>query len=249
MDQRQQAALARVHAELHELLEDAVRVLNEENLPYSVMCGTLLGAIRHQGIIPWDDDVDLVLPRESFKQFAKIYPIRCAEGFGLDLSDTWVPRVRKAGGGKNAFIDLFILDPLPDGKWARGWKLLRLKTLQGMLKDHTDYSRFSLGRRALLWGTDLLGKPFSKQQKLLSYDRIARGGSSKSSSVHMANAAFHLLGVPFAPEVFDELEDANFDGLTVRVPRDWEAVLTRLYGSDYMTPPPEEKRVPVHLEM
>ena len=86
--------LAAVHAELYEALADAVRVLETHDLPYSLMCGSLLGAVRHQAIIPWDDDVDLVLPRESYDRFEALYPAECGLGFTLDLSDTWVPRVR-----------------------------------------------------------------------------------------------------------------------------------------------------------
>jgi hypothetical protein len=76
--------------------------------------------------------VDLVLPRESYDRFAAVYPAQCGAGFALDLTDTWVPRARKAAG--DAFVDLFVLDPLPDGKLARAWKLFRLRALQGMLK-------------------------------------------------------------------------------------------------------------------
>ena len=80
-----------MHAELTDVLADVVRVLEQNALPYSAMCGTLLGAVRHQGFIPWDDDVDLVLPRESYDRFADVYPSQCAAGFTLDLSDTCKP--------------------------------------------------------------------------------------------------------------------------------------------------------------
>ena len=62
--------LERVQAELAEALGDAVRVLEENRLPYCAMCGTLLGAVRHRGFIPWDDDVDLALSRDSFERFS-----------------------------------------------------------------------------------------------------------------------------------------------------------------------------------
>jgi len=222
-----------------------VRVLEGNSLSYSVMCGTLLGAVRHQGFIPWDDDVDLVLPRESYDRFEEIYPSECGLGLTLDLSETWVPRVRKVGG--DAFVDLFVLDPLPAGKIARNWKLLRLQVLQGMLKEHTEYRRFSFAKRLLLWGTHVLGIPFSKESKLRAYRRVSRTGSL-SVRVHMSDGAFNLLSMPFAKDTFDEPVRAPFGPLTVRVPRDAHAILTQLYGSDYMTPPPENQRRPLHLD-
>lgn len=236
--------LERVHEELAQVLGDVARVMEANDLPYSVMCGTLLGAVRHGGFIPWDDDVDLVLPRESYDRLEAIYPVQHGEGFVLDLSDTWVPRVRKADG--EAFVDLFILDPLPDGKLARRWKLFRLRALQGMLKEHTDYTRFSFGKRVLLRGTHALGLPFSKQAKLAAYRRISRTGTG--TKVHMSNGAFGLLTMTFAKDTFTAPITAAFENLTVRIPRDAREVLTMLYGADYMTPPPESERKPLHLD-
>ena len=251
MTPRQEAALERIHHELLALLTDAVRVLEQHQLPYSLICGTLLGAVRHQGFIPWDDDIDIVLPRESYEQFALLYPTEAADGFCLDLSDTWVPRVRRAGGGKNAFLDLFILDPLPKGKAARAWKLFRLKTLQGMLKAQPEYHRFSLSKRLLLFATNLLGKPFSKAAKLRAYDRISRQGKGGSSALHMANGAFNLLSLPYAKETFlpENLTLVPFEGLAVRIPKNAAELLVQLYGEHYMTPPPENQRVPLHLDL
>lgn len=236
--------LERVHRELAQVLGDVARVLDENGLPYSVMCGTLLGAVRHGGFIPWDDDVDVVLPRESYDRFEKLYPSQHGEGFLLDLSDTWVPRVRKANG--DAFVDLFILDPMPDGRFARFWKLFRLRALQGMLKEHTDYTRFSRGKRILLRGTHWLGRPFSKKAKLAAYRRVSRTGTG--ANVHMSNGAFGLLTMTFSRDTFSQPATAAFENLTVRVPRDAQGVLAMLYGADYMTPPPESERKPLHLD-
>lgn len=237
--------LEAIHAELYAALGDAVRVLEENGLPYSVMCGTLLGAVRHQAIIPWDDDVDMVLPRASYDRFAALYPAQCSEGYTLDLADTWVPRVRKVGG--EAFVDLFILDPLPEGRIRRAWKLFRLRALQGMLKTHTDYRRFSFGKRALLLGTRALGLLLPRETKLAAYRRVARAGGP-SRLTHMSDGAFGLLTMPFAANAFSEPVPATLGPLSVRVPRDAASVLTMLYGSDYMTPPPESARKPLHLD-
>ena len=237
--------LQAVHAELYDVLADAVRVLEQNDLPYSMICGSLLGAVRHQGMIPWDDDIDIVLPRVSYDRFAEIYPSQCGLGFTLDLSDTWVPRVRKVGG--DAFVDLFVLDPLPAKPFARMWKLLRLRVLQGMLKEHTEYRRFSLKGRMMLWGTHILGLPFSKESKLREYRRVARTGG-ESDRMHMSDGAFNLLGMALDHNAFADLVHVPFGYLSVRVPRDPGPVLTKLYGPDYMTPPPQDQRKPLHLD-
>ena len=240
-----QYGLEHVHADLTEVLADVVRVLEKNDLPYSMICGSLLGAVRHQGFIPWDDDVDLVLPRESYDRFDELYPAQCGLGFTLDRSETWVPRARKVGG--DAFVDLFILDPLPQERCARLWKLLRLQVLQGMLKEHTDYSRFSLGKRVLLWGTKVIGLPFSKESKLRAYRRVARTGGN-SHFAHMSDGAFSLLSMAFAKDTFADLVHVPFGALMVYIPRDADRVLCKLYGDTYMTPPPEHERKPLHLD-
>lgn len=237
--------LANVHAELYAALGDAVRVLEAGGLPYCAMCGTLLGAVRHGAIIPWDDDVDLVLPRESYDRFAALYPAQCGPGYTLDLTDTWVPRVRRAEG--DAFVDLFVLDPLPAGRLRRAWKLLRLRVLQGMLKQQVEYSRFSPAKRLLLWGTHVLGLPLSRAAKLRAYERVARTGG-ESPLCHMSDGAFDLLSMAFPWDTFANPVPAPLGPLTVRVPRDAPSVLRRLYGDNYMTPPPEDKRRPAHLD-
>ncbi len=249
MDQRQQAALKAIHSDLLVLLTDVARVLEDNHLPYSVMCGTLLGAVRHHGFIPWDDDVDLVMPRSSYDRFAALYPAQCGAGCQLDLMDTWVPRVRMQGGARSAFIDLFVLDPLPNGRLSRFCKLFSLRALQGMLKEETDYRRFTLAKRILLGATALLGKPFSKAAKLRVYARLARRGNPDSPLVHMSNGAFGLLDMAFDRETFESPALSDFDGLAVRIPRNSAAVLTRLYGPDYLTPPPENQRIPLHLDL
>ncbi|NLV58480.1 MAG: LicD family protein [Clostridiales bacterium] len=249
MDPRLQAALEKIQGELLQLLQDTVRVLEQNRIPYCLICGTLLGAVRHKGFIPWDDDVDLVMPRSSYERFAALYPSQCSQGFYLDTTDTWVPRIRRQGGGELAFVDLFILDPLPENPLQRGLKLLGLRILQGTLKEHTDYTRFSLPQRAMLLCTSLMGKPFPKAVKLRAYDRLSRLGNPASPLLHMANCSFHLLGTAFSPDIFDAPVPGDFQSLTVRLPRDASQVLTRLYGPDYMTPPPESERRPQHLTL
>jgi len=251
MTQQQETALKRIHTELLELLRDTVRVLEEEGIPYSLIGGTLLGAVRHQGFIPWDDDIDIVLSRDSFERFAAIYPTRSGDGFSLALSDTWVPRVRKTDSSTTAFLDLFILDPFPNTRISQVWKLFRLKILQGMLKEHTDYSRFPFTKRLLLWTTNMLGKPFPKQYKLRVYHRISQVGDSKSPYEHTANGTFNDLSIAFPRGSFipSRLTYASFEGHSVRIPKNASEILTMLYGPDYMSLPPEEQRIPLHLEL
>lgn len=241
--------LSQVHAELMGQFRDVLRVLEAHHIPYAMMHGTLLGVVRHQGFIPWDDDIDLVMTRENFEAFAAVYNKEADAAYELTYLNTWTPRVMsKKPNGLDAFTDFFILDYLPDGALARKWRLLLLQTLQGMLKRNVDYSRFSFKQQILLFVTHVMGLPFTVEQKTKWYHALSTK-TQKAAKVHMSNAAFKLLSMTFDKATFEDLVPGQFEGLTVSIPRDYKGVLTALFGPDYMTPPPENERVAKHLDL
>ena len=113
------------------MLNDFNSFCNEYGLRYSLIGGSLLGKIRHNGFIPWDDDFDIVMPREDVEklkrvfgtsEFSKKYDLRgpgCEEGTEVRVTkiykkdSTWVPVFYKANAMKKIFIDIFILDYVP----------------------------------------------------------------------------------------------------------------------------------------
>ena len=102
-------SLPEIHAELIEQLRDVIAVCERHGIEYNLMCGTLLGAVRHKGFIPWDDDVDLLMTRANFEKFRVVYPKECDQRFELTYLDTWTPRVMNRDPEKAAaFTDFFI---------------------------------------------------------------------------------------------------------------------------------------------
>ncbi len=238
-----------IHKELLGQFEDIIRVCNAHSIPYAMMCGSLLGAVRHKGFIPWDDDIDLIMTREAFTRFEKVYPKECDEKYLLSRTNTWTPRVMSRDPKvDDAFTDLFIMDYLPEGKAARRIRLLLLRLLQGMIKKKVDYSRFSLPQKAALLITHIIGLPFPIRLKTAWYENLSKRNTS-GREVHMSNGAFGLLSMTWDPKLFDDLTEATFEHLTVLIPQDYPAVLTQLFGPDYMTPPPVSERVAKHLDL
>ena len=241
--------LEEIHEELLEQLRDITAVCGRHGIQYNLMCGTLLGAVRHRGFIPWDDDVDLLMTREEFTKFRKVYPEECDRRFELTYLDTWTPRVMNRDPEKAAaFTDLFILDPLPPEGFRRKMHLLRLHTLQGMMKKNVDYSRFGLKNRILLRATHILGLPFSYQRKAEWYKKASTTVKT-GNDLHMSNGAFELMTHVWHPEQFAEKEYAPFEDVQCLIPVKYDEVLTVLFGPDYMTPPPPEERVAKHLDL
>ena len=135
--EKKKLSLPEIHAELIEQLRDVIRICDKHGIEYNLMCGTLLGAVRHQGFIPWDDDVDLLMTRANLEKFRKVYPQECDERFELTYLNTWTPRIMNRDPEKAAaFTDFFILDPVPAPGLKRKWWFLKLHILQGMMKKN-----------------------------------------------------------------------------------------------------------------
>ncbi len=242
-------SLPEIHAELMEQLRDIVAICDKHGIQYNLMCGSLLGAVRHQGFIPWDDDIDLLMTRAEFEKFRVVYPKECDKRFELTYLDTWTPRVMNRDPEKAAaFIDFFILDAVPEAGLKRKLWFLRLHLLQGMMKKNVDYSRFNLKNKVLIFGTWVLGLPFPMATKAKWYEKCStdvKGGNN----LCMSNGAFELMMHIWHPEQFAEKVKMPFEGVECLVPAKWDEVLTVLYGPDYMTPPPEAERVAKHLDV
>lgn len=120
--------LKKLHMTEISILQEVVRVCEKNQLTYYLIGGTLLGAIRHKGFIPWDDDLDIAMPREDFDKFLDISKYELREGYWVHFIDSdpnyWLPfaKVKKRGtifdevnsknieSDKGIFIDIFPLD-------------------------------------------------------------------------------------------------------------------------------------------
>ena len=213
------------------VLREVVRVLDELNISYYMQGGTMLGAIRHGGFIPWDDDVDLLMTRENFEKFRVVYPQECDQRFELTYLDTWTPRVMNRDPEKAAaFTDFFILDPVPEAGLKRKLWFLRLHMLQGMMKKKVDYSRFSWKNKILLFGTHIMGLPFSTEWKAKMYDKWSTS-VKEGNDLCMSNGAFELMMHIWHPEQFEKKEKVPFESLECLIPAKWDEVLTNLIVS------------------
>ena len=147
-----------------------------------------------------------------------------------------------------AFTDFFILDPVPPEGFQRKWWFFKLHTLQGMLKKNVDWSRFNWKNKILIFGTHVLGLPFSVKTKTRWYEQVSRQEKT-GNDLCMSNGAFELMMHIWHPDQFAEKIVVPFEGIDVLIPAKWDEVLNILFGADYMTPPPESERVAKHLDV
>ena len=166
----------------------------------------------------------------------------------MALLDTWVARVitREPINGETPFVDLFHYDWLPRDPRKRARKLLLTRLLMGMLKERTDYSRFSRKNRMLLKATRALGCLFPRRVKIGWMERVTAWGSPKDGALHISNATFDAIAIEENPACIAGFHDTPFEDATLMISDDWDAMLRAQYGDDYMTPPPVAARKPQH---
>ena len=243
-----------------EILVKIDKICRENGIKYFLFAGTLLGAVRHKGYIPWDDDIDICLMREDYDRLAKIiqngdYPlsfIRVEErpdtihpyGKICDVNTKLIEKNFKQMEGYGAFVDVFPLDYLPESD-AKTEKLLKKYFRQLRILTHsarTSYEKTESTvlniKRALafhltrLVSTRRLVKKINDNAKALNKQKTNRVG-------YLCCRTASLL------EDYSETSEVEFEGYKFYAPKDPDRVLKAHFG-DYMKLPPEDQRIPNH---
>ncbi len=243
-----------------------VEVCRELSLRYYLVGGTLLGAVRHQGFIPWDDDIDVAMPRADYEIFLREGQKHLPEHYFLQCLDTELDyytnfakirdrrttfveySVRKFAICHGVYIDIFPLDCYPDDpreqrKMDFEQMLFRRRTRAAV--DVPPQARYDfpteLGLRLVSYLTCL---------RYPNYRKALKFREKLHKSVIPGEKWANYCGAWGKKEImpaswYAEGVELSFEGLTVMGPAHWDKWLTQVYG-DYMQPPPVEKRVGHH---
>lgn len=256
--------MAQIQARGLGMLRFLDELCKREGLTYWLSGGTLLGAVRHQGFIPWDDDVDVMMPRPDYERFLSLAERCSTKQYAIvtpylrkDYAMPWA-RVWDMGtrvdltnmvkfGSETLFLDIFPVEALPPAPWlcALYYRCVRLRDI--VLKcsrktDLWDYERLKLLKRALMAVTSLI--PTNVYARWL--DRFcARGNYEKARYAGVCLITHYGSRECMPAEVFRGTAQVTFCGGQYPAPAGWDTYLRRLYG-DYMKLPPEEKRHSLH---
>ena len=246
------------------ILKEIHRVCEKHNIKYFISDGTLLGAVRHGGFIPWDDDIDISMLREDYDKFINIGSNELKEEFFLQTADTdkdynvyGTPlKVRHKnsiyrekwdvykGRYSGIFVDIFPFDKVPDKELKRKFQFKLSKALiTSKLKiNFSDGVNLKSIARS---STQLLGKCINyKFIRKILHSTLKWNNDSKSNKVKYGVELVWDLELPI--EAIFPLKPIKFEGDTFWGPNDPDKVLSIQYG-DYMKLPPESERA-THAE-
>lgn len=245
--------LAKLHKVDLEILKEVHRICEKHKIRYFLYFGTLLGAVRHNGFIPWDDDADIVIFYEDCKRFLTACRKDLSDRYSLkveryDYSATIVADntkvVDKMGHVGKISIDIFFVDPLPDNRVLRGLVLLLNTFFQTIYRQKYN-------KKTVEYSTTL-GKIFSPTVFILSFFPYSflrcmfkaftyfKYISTKKRYFHYSFIPARILKNPtdFSIDYSLKLCLHKFEDTNLYIPIDYHQYLTMLYG-DYMIPPPD----------
>lgn len=246
--------IKRIHEEIMYIMDNIDRVCNDNNLRYYMIGGTLLGSVRHKGFIPWDDDLDIVMPRDDFNRFIKICEKELGEPFKLiwftSDDNYWLPFAKignkstlfiesgfeNTGKKQNIFVDIFPLDDIEkySAKVERRKKiLLKIFAIIRLRLERKNYTGI---KRLLL---EIL--PTKSWYKIMI--KIATKDNNKNYSYFINyGSQYSAKKQTILKDWFGEGVKLKFENRYYRAPKEYIKVLTSIFGDSYMELPPENKR-------
>jgi len=222
-----------------DLLLEFDRICKKHNLSYWLDFGTLLGAVRHKGFIPWDDDLDVAMPRGDYEKFLEIASSELKDDIFLQTKQRdkgFFAHFVKLRDSKSIYIELF-----EEGK--------KIKYNQGIYMDifPVNYIKDTKSSKFLYKYIKYITKLFSNRYIAIDFmaipliklttkfnhynhNFVVRGGEMMTNELQLNKK-----------EIFPLIK-IEFEGYRFNAPKNCNLYLNVFYGDDYMTPPPKNKR-------
>lgn len=249
-----------------EVLKELIKVFEAHKLRWYAIGGTCLGAIRHSGFIPWDDDIDIGMPREDYEVFRKKYykelPVylnkldvdTCPNypWLFMKIHDTRTTFISDYAKGKpdiytGAFVDIMAMDGINEISLEDA----HFKKLQ-YCEKHNNIIRGGKFKTSFAWAKNIyayilkkifrynyFSDKFEKYARDFNYDNCKY--TCYSFFFYPCNNFSYLRRIIFPRELFDTIIKVNFEDIEIQVPERYDEYL-KIYFGDYMKFPPLDQR-------
>lgn len=244
-----------------EILDVIHHVCTENDLRYSLAYGTLIGAVRHGGFIPWDDDIDLMMPREDYEKLLEIWSRVAPKGYILqnvrtdpDFTQSFTKirkdhttfvqddRERQKKYHKGIFVDIFPGDRVPHGKMAQRLQFAACAVNLLYNRGHSSGTGGFIGKIETL----LLHAPKEKYApRRKKAEKLLRRWNNDPTAKYVFPSTIDSSKHYYPADLFDKMQTIEFSGKRYQCVADADTALRVEYG-DYMQLPPEEERVWKH---
>lgn len=254
-----------------EILKAVTDLCDKLNVRYYLAYGTLIGAVRHEGFIPWDDDIDIMMPRPDYDRFISYlkdnpeaikpyYPINIEttpnyphNQTRIYDSNTVLDVFDEKDCGLGVFIDIIVLEGLGND-YNQAIKIMRKARYLSSSIFQAARTNFHYGLtkgffrrmvKPLFYAyTHLLGKRYFMKESYALYKNLDYNNSTYVGSVRWCTYAPYK--ETFLIKHFDGTKKCKFEGYLFSIPEGYDDVLRQLYGN-YMKLPPVEDRIAHHL--
>lgn len=241
-----------------EILREFDRICKKLEIPYVLFAGTLLGAVRHNGFVPWDDDVDVLMHRRHYERFLKeAESLLDTERFYLqkEFSEHWPMFFSKLRLNNTAciekfhpkdpkihqgiYMDIFPCDNALDSRIGRACQFLASKVVIAKALDRRGYDTNSIPKRIFMALCRLLPmKPFL---------RLTKAGKDEGERVHnFLGGAHSFTKSVYCRKLFKNPVEVRFEDGMYPAPGGYEQLLQTLYGDYMVIPEPEERQIKQH---
>lgn len=256
------------------ILEEIDRICTKYKINYTLDSGTLLGAIRHGGFIPWDDDADIAMTRSNFEAFKRIVKRELSDKLEFIMPNEFqngkvfydfTPRViykpsnryKKEdrndpyeGKLNHLWVDIFIIDKLPNIKLLKKFTLFSQKLIYLLSMGHRkklDLKKYKGMMKIAIFIFSIFGNLISMKFLFRIQDKISKlfYKSKKNKSWYYSNYQPDYIDIEVSSKWYEKYIRIQFEDITLSVIDEYENVLQLVYG-DYMTLPPKSERVPTH---